>query len=100
MKEYRSGVVAALFPVFAVSFVSHIAPYIYIPSLPAIAATFNIGLSETGGLMSVYYLALSVTLLLVGVDVGLPVQQPGCGGGAGRFMITLCCCGHTFIKIN
>ncbi|MDO5395011.1 MAG: MFS transporter [Bacteroidales bacterium] len=67
MKKHGSGVIVALMPLFAVSFVSHIAPYIYIPSLPDIAASFEIDTSRTGGLMSAYYLTLSLTLLVAGV---------------------------------
>lgn len=55
-----------LIPLFSISFISHIAPYIYIPSLPDIASAFDIDISEAGGMMSAYYLALSVTLLLIG----------------------------------
>ena len=55
-----------LIPLFSISFISHIAPYIYIPSLPDIASAFDIDTSEAGSMMSAYYLALSVTLLLIG----------------------------------
>lgn len=67
MKNIKNGIIAALLPLFAVSFVSHIAPYIYIPSLPDMADSFGVDTSEAGGMMSTYYLALSITLLLTGV---------------------------------
>ena len=68
MKKIGNSVLVALIPLFTVSFVSHLAPYLYIPSLPDIAAYFDIvDKSETGSMMSAYYLALSLTLLLSGV---------------------------------
>lgn len=66
MRNFGSGVIAALIPLFTISFVSHIAPYIYIPSLPDIADSFGLDTTEAGGMMSAYYLAMSVTLLIVG----------------------------------
>ena len=66
MKKIGNGILNSLIPLFTVSFVSHIAPYIYIPSLPDIAKSLGISISEAGGMMSAYYLALSVTLLFAG----------------------------------
>ena len=66
MKKTGADIFAALIPLFTVSFVSHIAPYVYIPSLPDIAHYLNIDKARAGSMMSAYYLALSFTLLLVG----------------------------------
>ena len=63
----RSGIFIALLPLLTVSFVSNIAPYIYIPSLPDIASDFNLTESQAGNLLSVYALTLSLTMLIVGV---------------------------------
>lgn len=67
MKKTGNNILAALIPLFTVSFVSHIAPYIYIPSLPDIADDLRLDEAQAGSMMSAYYLALSLTLLLVGV---------------------------------
>ncbi len=66
MKKTGADIFAALIPLFTVSFVSHIAPYVYIPSLPDIAHYLNLDKARAGSMMSAYYLALSLTLLLVG----------------------------------
>lgn len=42
MKKTGNNILIALIPLFAVSFVSHIAPYIYIPSLPDITDYFHL----------------------------------------------------------
>lgn len=66
MKKTGNNILIALIPLFTVSFVSHIAPYIYIPSLPDITDYFHLEKAQAGSMMSAYYLALSLTLLLVG----------------------------------
>ena len=66
MRNVGNNILIALIPLFTVSFVAHLAPYIYIPSLPDMAVDFGVDNSDAAGTMSVYYLALSVTLLLVG----------------------------------
>lgn len=66
MKRTRNNILIALIPLFTVSFVSHIAPYIYIPSLPDIADDLRLDEAQAGSMMSAYYLALSITLLLAG----------------------------------
>lgn len=66
MKKTGADIFAVLIPLFTVSFVSHIAPYVYIPSLPDIANYLNLDKARAGSMMSAYYLALSLTLLLVG----------------------------------
>ncbi|GHT62703.1 Bcr/CflA family drug resistance efflux transporter [Bacteroidia bacterium] len=67
MKKSANSILIALIPLLTISFVSKIAPYIYIPSLPDIAEYFGLSRSEAGSTMSVYYLALSLTLLIAGV---------------------------------
>lgn len=62
-----NNIFIALIPLLTISFVSKVAPYIYIPSLPDIAEYFNLNQSQTGSTLSVYYLALSLTLLAVGM---------------------------------
>ena len=67
MKKTGNNILIALIPLFTVSFVSHIAPYIYIPSLPDIADDLRLDEAQAGSMKSAYYLALSLTLLLVGI---------------------------------
>ena len=67
MKKSRSSIIIALIPLLTISFVSKIAPYIYIPSLPDIAEYFSLSQSQAGSSLSVYYLSLSLTLLVAGV---------------------------------
>ncbi len=67
MKKQGSNLFIALIPLLTISFVSNIAPYIYIPSLPDIAGYFSLNQSQAGNTMSVYYLTLSLTLLVAGV---------------------------------
>lgn len=67
MKKTGNNILIALIPLFMVSFVSHIAPYIYISSLPDIADDLRLDEAQAGSMMSAYYLALSLTLLLVGI---------------------------------
>ncbi len=63
----RNSIFLALLPLLTVSFVSNVAPYIYIPSLPDIASDFNLTESQAGNLLSVYSLILSLTMLIVGM---------------------------------
>lgn len=67
MRKYQNSVFAGLIPVFALGFVSHMVPYIYIPSLPQIAEYFDLGQSNTTTMMSSYYLSMSLSLLLTGM---------------------------------
>lgn len=67
MKKSGSSILIALIPLLTISFVSNVAPYIYIPSLPDIADTFSLTESQTGSTLSIYYLILSLTLLAAGV---------------------------------
>lgn len=67
MRKYHYSIFAGLVPVFVLSFVSHLVPYIYIPSLPQIAEYFDLGQSNTTTMMSSYYLSMSVSLLLTGI---------------------------------
>jgi DHA1 family bicyclomycin/chloramphenicol resistance-like MFS transporter len=66
MKPSGRHIWITLLPLVTISFVSHVAPYIYIPSLPDIAGTFAVTESQVGNTMSIYYLALSLTLLAAG----------------------------------
>lgn len=67
MKKYNYSIFAGLLPVFVLGFVSHMIPYIYIPSLPQIAECLALGQSNTTTLMSSYYLSMSLSLLLTGM---------------------------------
>ena len=67
MKKSGNSILIALIPLLTISFVSNVSPYIYIPSLPDIAEAFSLNEAQTGSAMSTYFLALSLTLLLVGM---------------------------------
>jgi len=67
IKESGSSILIALIPLLTISFVSNIAPYIYIPSLPDIADAFSISEVQVGSTLSIYYLVLSLTLLAAGM---------------------------------
>lgn len=67
MKKYHYSVFGGLFPIFVLGFVSHMVPYIYIPSLPQMAECFDWGQSNTTTMMSSYYFSMSLSLLLTGM---------------------------------
>lgn len=67
MRKYHYAISAGLIPVFVLGFVSHLVPYIYIPSLPQIAEYFGLDRSDTTTMMSSYYLSMSLSLLLTGI---------------------------------
>lgn len=67
MKQTGKNPLLALIPLLTISFVSNIAPYIYIPSLPDITKSFRLNQSQAANTMMVYSFVLSITLLLVGI---------------------------------
>lgn len=67
MRKYHCSIFAGLLPVFVLGFISHMVPFIYVPSIPKISEYFDLGQSDTTTMMSSYYLSMSLSLLLAGI---------------------------------
>lgn len=65
----KRAIYTALLPLWAVSFVAEIAPQILVPSLLGIAHSLDLSNSQATGLMSSFYLTLSLSFLLAGIFI-------------------------------